>query len=92
MQSDDDSIADKRFGKTEPTPKLEEHRLAKFCSDVAGDNQRPENIRAEASELYSEWCQLQHRRPHPAPKEQHATAKQLEVLYQRMGKFRSENL
>jgi hypothetical protein len=91
MQNDDErTFAARILSKPEPTKKIEEQQLVKFCYLVAIDNQFSEVLKAEANKLYSEWSELQHR-AFSSRKEQRAKAKQLEALLKHMEKFRLQN-
>jgi RNase P protein component len=104
MQSDDRTFAEKTLGKPEPTDKLHQHRLVKFCLDVATNNDFPDEVRNRAKKLVSEWIKLPLRSPatnaraiinlqnisHSSLKEQQTKAKELEALIKRMERFRNE--
>jgi hypothetical protein len=64
--------------------------LLKFCLDVVGDQQYPEETRIKANGLLVLKLELQSRAA-SSPKEKQAKAKESEALYKRMDKFRNEN-
>jgi hypothetical protein len=90
MQSGDDSLPKKTFGKPEPTEKLHQHQLVKFCLEIVNNCDSPDEMRNKASKLVAEWRKLQ-MLSRTSPKQQQAKAEKLQALIDRMEKFRREN-